>query len=78
MSGDDVQIILYRLEELEKKIDLIHAEVRKTNGRVTALEVENARYEGGAESRRTQSMVVTSVLSGCILAGVIWFVTQAI
>ena len=40
--------------------------------------IENAKWDGIAEGKRVQTTIVTSVLSGGILAGVIWFVTQAI
>ena len=40
--------------------------------------MENAKWDGVAEGKRMQTMIATSVLSGGILAGVIWFVSQAI
>jgi hypothetical protein len=78
MSESDIQIILLRLEQLENHLQQIHSEVKKTNGRVTSLELEEARQEGSEEARRMPIMVFTSVLSGGILAMLIWFVTQAI
>jgi hypothetical protein len=78
VSESDIQIILLRLEQLESHLQQIHSEVKKTNGRVTSLELEEARQEGGEEARRMPLMVFTSVLSGGILAMLIWFVTQAI
>ena len=78
MSEGDIQIILHRLDELEMKLLDIHDEVKRTNGRVTDLEIENAKWDGITEGKRMQSMIVTSVLSGGILAGIVWFVTQAI
>jgi hypothetical protein len=78
MSESDIQIILLRLEQLENHLQQIHSEVKKTNGRVTSLELEEARQEGSEEARRMPLMVFTSVLSGGILAMLIWFVTQAI
>jgi len=78
VSESDIQIILLRLEQLEAHLQQIHSEVKKTNGRVTSLELEEARQEGSEEARRMPIMVFTSVLSGGILAMLIWFVTQAI
>jgi len=78
MSEADIQLILHRLDEMSNSLKEIHAEVRRTNGRVTDLEMENAKWDGVAEGKRMQTMVVTSVLSGGILAGIVWFVTQAI
>ena len=78
MSEADIQLILHRLDEMSNSLKEIHAEVRRTNGRVTDLEMENAKWDGVAEGKRMQTMVVTSVLSGGILAGIAWFVTQAI
>jgi len=73
-----VEVILVRLQHMEDLLTQIHAEVKRTNGRVTALEIENAKYDGVNEGKRMQTMIVTSVLSGGILAGIVWFVTQAI
>jgi len=42
------------------------------------LELEKAKWEGVTEGKRMQTMIATSVLSGGILAGVVWFVSQAI
>lgn len=78
MSEADIQLILHRLDEMSNSLKEIHTEVRRTNGRVTDLEIENAKWDGVAEGKRMQTMVVTSVLSGGILAGIVWFVTQAI
>ena len=78
MSEDNVQVILVRLHHMEDMLAQIHEEVKRTNGRVTMLEMENAKWDGVAEGKRMQTMIATSVLSGGILAGVIWFVSQAI
>jgi hypothetical protein len=78
MSEESTDVILIRLQHMEDLLTQIHAEVKRTNGRVTALEIENAKYDGVAEGKRMQTMIATSVLSGGILAGVVWFVTQAI
>ena len=78
MSEGDIQVILHRLDELDARLCMIHDEVKRTNGRVTDLEVENARLDGKDEAKRMQNMIIATVLSGGILAVVIAFVTQAI
>mgnify|MGYP006275543775 FL=1 len=78
MSEGDIQVILHRLDELDVRLCQIHDEVKRTNGRVTDLEIENAKWDGKDEAKRMQNMIVATVVSGGILAGVVWFVTQAI
>ena len=78
INDDNVQVILYRLELMEKTLEKIHAEVKRTNGRVTELEMVNASYTGEMKAKYTQRVVFTTVLSGAILAGVIWFIQAAI
>jgi hypothetical protein len=69
---------MVKLEHMENLLSQVHAEVKRTNGRVTELEMENAKWDGVAEGKRMQTVIATSVVSGGILAAVIWFVTQAI
>ena len=78
MSEGDVQVILHRLDELDVRLCEIHEEVKRTNGRVTDLELDNAKRAGITEGKHMQTMIATSVLSGGILAGIIWFVSQEI
>jgi len=78
VSEDSVQVIMVKLEHMENLLSQVHAEVKRTNGRVTELEMENAKWDGVAEGKRMQTVIATSVVSGGILAAVIWFVTQAI
>jgi len=78
MSESDINLILHRLDEMKDRLDQIHSEVKRTNGRVTDLEMENAKWDGVAEGKRMQTVIATSVISGGILAAVVWFVTQAI
>jgi hypothetical protein len=78
MSEESTDVIILRLQHMEELLMQIHSEVKRTNGRVTRLEMENAKYDGMVEGKRMQTMIATSVLSGGILAGIIWFVTQAI
>jgi hypothetical protein len=78
MTSSDINVILVKLEHLESMMTSIHEEVRRTNGRVTELEMDNAKWDGVAEGKRMQTVIATSVISGGILAAVVWFVTQAI
>jgi hypothetical protein len=78
VSEDSIQVIMIKLEHMESLISQIHEEVKRTNGRVTDLEMDHAKWDGVAEGKRMQTVIATSVISGGILAGVVWFVTQAI
>jgi len=78
MSDDNVQVILLRLQHMQDMLDQIHAEVKRTNGRVTSLEMENAKYDGEQRAKRMQAVVATTVVSGALLATVVWFVQAAI
>lgn len=78
MSEDSVQVILLRLQHMEQMLEQIHSEVKRTNGRVTALEMENAKFDGEQRAKRMQSVVLTTVISGALLATVVWFVQAAI
>lgn len=78
MSEGDIQIILHRLDALDARLGEIYAEVKRTNGRVTELEMSEAKWEGEKEGKRMQMMIATSVISGGILAGIVWFVSQAV
>ena len=78
MSEDSISVIMIKLEHMESLISQIHEEVKRTNGRVTELEMNNAKWSGVVEGKRMQTVIATSVISGGILAGVVWFVTQAI
>ena len=78
MNNDSVDVIMIKLEHMEGLISQIHEEVKRTNGRVTSLEMDHAKWDGVAEGKRMQTVIATSVISGGILAAVVWFVTQAI
>lgn len=78
IDDDNVQVILYRLELMEKTLDQIHTEVKRTNGRVTELEMVNAAYDGELKAKYIQRVVFTTVLSGALLAGIVWFIQAAI
>ena len=78
IDDDNVQVILFRLELMEKTLEQIHTEVKRTNGRVTELEMVNAAYNGELKAKYVQRVVLTTVLSGALLAGVVWFIQAAI
>ena len=72
MSESDIAVILNRLDQLEETLKEVHREVKRTNGRVTDLEMEEARWQGEQRGRHMQRIVMSSVLSGAILAGIVW------
>jgi len=78
INDDNAQVILFRLELMEKTLEQIHTEVKRTNGRVTELEMVNAAYNGELKAKYIQRVIFTTVLSGALLAGVIWFIQAAI
>ena len=78
MTSSDIEVIMVKLQHLEEMLTSVHEEVKRTNGRVTELEMEEAKWQGGVESRRMFQMILTTVASGCVLAGVVWFFTNSI
>ena len=78
MSESDINVIMLKLQHLEEMLISVHEEVKRTNGRVTELEMSDAKWQGGVESRRMFQMILTTVASGCVLAGVVWFITNSI
>ena len=78
MSEDSIQVIMVKLEHLEGLLSQVHEEVKRTNGRVSTLELENARHDGDRRGKQMQHMITASVVSGGLLAVLIWFVTKAI
>ena len=78
MTTSEVGVIMVKLQHLEDMLVSVHEEVKRTNGRVTELEMEEAKWQGGVESRRMFQMILTTVASGCVLAGVVWFITNSI
>jgi hypothetical protein len=78
VTSSDITVIMVKLEHLGDMLDQVHAEVKRTNGRVTELEMESAEWKGRLESRRMFQMIATTVASGCVLAGVVWFFTNSI
>jgi len=78
VSESDINVIMLKLQHLEEMLISVHEEVKRTNGRVTELELEEAKWQGSVESRRMFQMILTTVASGCVLAGVVWFITNSI
>jgi hypothetical protein len=78
VTTSEVDVIMVKLQHLEDMLVSVHEEVKRTNGRVTELEMEEAKWQGGVESRRMFQMILTTVASGCVLAGVVWFFTNSI
>ncbi len=78
MTSSDINVIMVKLQHLEDLLASVHDEVKRTNGRVTELEMESAEWKGRLESRRMFQMIATTVASGCVLAGVVWFFTNSI
>ena len=78
VTSSDINVIMVKLQHLEEMLTSVHEEVKRTNGRVTELEMEEAKWQGGADSRRMFRMILTTVVSGGLLAGVVWFFTNSI
>lgn len=72
MSPSDIAVILTRLDRLEETLKQVHEEVKKTNGRVSELEKEEARLEGATKARESQKIVLTTIVSGVSIAGLVW------
>ena len=78
VTTSEVDVIMVKLQHLEDMLVSVHEEVKRTNGRVTELEMSDAKWQGGVESRRMFQMIFATVASGCVLAGVVWFFTHSI
>lgn len=74
----DIALILQRLDQMDERLERIYEQVKRTNGRVTALEIEEAKWQAREESARMYRMVGATVLSGALLAAIVWFVGAAI
>ena len=78
VTTSEVDVIMVKLQHLEDMLVSVHDEVKRTNGRVTELEMSEAKWQGSLESRRMFGIVATTVVSGSLLAGVVWFFTHSI
>ena len=74
MSSDDIAVILHRLDELDARLCEIHEEVKRTNGRVTELERQEAWWKGREDARRPYGVVATTVAAGGLLGALAWFI----
>ena len=72
MTNSDINVILIKLEHLESMMTSIHEEVKRTNGRVTLLELEEARWQGEQAAKKPYVNVFFAVL-GYSVAGFISF-----
>jgi hypothetical protein len=77
-GADKIALILHRLDQIEDKVDEVHQQALKTNGRVDELELEKAKREGRDEVWRGGKMIGMTVASGGLLALIIWFTQSAI
>jgi hypothetical protein len=41
VTSSDITVIMVKLEHLSDMLDAVHAEVKRTNGRVTELEMQS-------------------------------------
>jgi hypothetical protein len=78
VSGDDISVILHRLDEMASRLEQIHEEVRRTNGRVTELEIQEAWWKGKEEAKRPYGTVITTVVAYGLLAVIAWFVGKSV
>lgn len=78
IESNSIMLILHRLDQIERKVDDVHQQALKTNGRVDELELKQARREGRDEAWRAGKMIGMTVISGGLLAGIIWFAQSAI
>lgn len=76
MSSDDIAVILHRLDEMNERLDQIHSEVKRTNGRVTELEIQDAWWKGKEEAKRPYGVIVTTIVSYGLLAVLAWFIAK--
>ena len=78
MRDDEIRVILYRLDKIDETLKLIHAEVKRTNGRVTELEKTDAEWRGEEKVKAKHQTIAMTVIAGGILAVLAWFVRTAV
>lgn len=74
MSEDSIEVLLVRLDHLGDVMNKIHEEVKRTNGRVTELEMQEARWQAKEEAKKPYGVVITTVIAYGLLAVLAWFV----
>ena len=67
------ETIIPKMDRLESKVDSVDSRVRETNGRVRAIEVWQARIQGGAAvaGRSWQSIIAIGSVSVAIISVVL-------
>ena len=82
MTEPDINIILHTLKQHEQILADIYVEVKRTNGRVTELEMREAEWQAIEVMKEKQAtvykMIFGTVISGSALALLMWFVSTAI
>lgn len=73
MTNSDINVILIKLEHLEAMMASIHKEVKSTNGRVTVLELEEARWQGEQAVKKPYVNVFFAVLGYSIAAAITFY-----
>jgi hypothetical protein len=66
VSPDSVEVILYRLDRQDEKLDTMLVQVRETNGRVRSLELWKARMDGAGVVVGKVGPLVTGALGAVI------------
>lgn len=72
MSTEDTTLILHRLDEHGRKLDRIEQQARLTNGRISKLELWQARMDGA----RWAFSWLPTVITGVITAVVVYLLTS--
>lgn len=67
MTPDDIRLILHRLSEHGEKLDEIVAGQKITNGRVSKLEIWQAKVEGIRLAINWPTPLVFTVLGGVVV-----------
>lgn len=68
MSPQDIRTVLYRLDQQDKHLEEIKTQVKQTNGRVSKLEIWQARLEGARWAVSWVPTVATGTVVGVIAA----------
>jgi type II secretory pathway component PulF len=71
MSESDVQVILRRLDDQDRRLERIERQTEKTNGRVSRLEQARAFADGAKAAMNWVQPAVIAVVTGVVIAAVI-------
>jgi hypothetical protein len=71
MEDADTAVIIERLDQHDKKLDEVLVQVKKTNGRVTALEMTRAVDEALSKRSETDSATwrTGAIAMACVIVG---------